>query len=310
MSLGGLMSSLYLRTTAAAAILLGLGLTPALAQRQPTPDQRIGRLEKQVRQLQGRVFPKGQPAATAGTDEEPAATQSSVSTLDQRLDSLERQMADILRQAEENGHRLSVIEADTAKAREDQDQRLRALETAAQAAQAAATPVATTETATVPVEPSTPLVSRPKVENAVISSKPATTPSAGATDPGEDAYSEGFHLWQDKKYDQAINTLRAFTAAYPKHRRVSYANNLTGRALLDKGQPRAAAEVLLANYRSNPKGERAQDSLYYLGQSLMALGQPGQACKAYAELEDVYGSSMRADVKSMLPKAKTAAACK
>ena len=33
--------------------------------------------------------------------------------------------------------------------------------------------------------------------------------------------------------------LKAFTAAYPKHRRVSYANNLIGRALLDKGDPRA-----------------------------------------------------------------------
>ena len=34
----------------------------------------------------------------------------------------------------------------------------------------------------------------------------------------------------------------------------SYANNLVGRALLDKGQPRAAAEALLANYRNNPEG--------------------------------------------------------
>jgi TolA-binding protein len=299
----------YLRTTAAAAVLIGIGFAPALAQRQPTPEQRIGRLEKQVRQIQGRVFPKGQPAATAGTDEEPAATQSAVTTLDQRLDSLERQMADILRQAEENGHRLSVIEADAAKAREDQDQRLRALETAAQAAQTAATVPAATDVSTTSPEPSTPLVSKPKVETTSTLPKPVAG-TAGTSDPGEDAYSEGFRLWQNKKYDQAIASLRAFTAAFPKHRRVSYANNLTGRALLDKGQPRAAAEALLANYRSNPKGERAQDSLYYLGQALMALGQPGQACKAYAELEDVYGASMRAEVKAMLPKAKSNAGCK
>ena len=30
----------------------------------------------------------------------------------------------------------------------------------------------------------------------------------------------------------------------------------------------------------------------------MQLKQPGQACKAYSELEDVYGSSMRADMSS------------
>ena len=70
-----------------------------------------------------------------------------------------------------------------------------------------------------------------------------------------------------------------------------------------------AAEALLANYRGNPKGERAPDSLFYLGQSLVALKQPAQACKAYAELEDVYGASMRADLKSLLPAAKSRAGC-
>ena len=60
---------------------------------------------------------------------------------------------------------------------------------------------------------------------------------------------------------------------------MSWANNLAGRALLDKGQPRAAAEALLANYRSNPKGERAPDSLFYLGQALMKLGQPARPAR-------------------------------
>jgi TolA-binding protein len=79
--------------------------------------------------------------------------------------------------------------------------------------------------------------------------------------------------------------------------------------LLDKGEPRAAAEALLANYRANPKGERAPDSLYYLGQALMQLNQPEQACKAYAELESVYGASIRAELKRLLPPAKADARC-
>ena len=129
------------------------------------------------------------------------------------------------------------------------------------------------------------------------------------SDPGEDAYSNGFHLWQDGKYDQAIAALKAFVSDFPKHRRVSFARNLIGRALLDKGQPRTAAEALLSNYRSDPKGERAADSLYYLGQALMALHQPSQACKAYGELEDVYGSSVRPDLKSLVSKGKADAGC-
>jgi TolA-binding protein len=79
--------------------------------------------------------------------------------------------------------------------------------------------------------------------------------------------------------------------------------------MLDKGQPRAAAEALLANYRRDPKGERAQDSLFYLGQALMKLGQPGQACKAYEELQDVYSSSVRAPIQAALPGAKAEAKC-
>ena len=128
-------------------------------------------------------------------------------------------------------------------------------------------------------------------------------------DPGEEAYSEGFRLWRDGKYDQSVTALRAFISGFPNHRRVSFARNLIGRALLDKGQPRPAAEALLANYRADPKGERAPDSLYYLGQALMKLNQPGQACKAYAELEDVYGGAVRADLKSLVTKGKDEARC-
>ena len=119
----------------------------------------------------------------------------------------------------------------------------------------------------------------------------------------------GWKLWQAGEYDQAIASLRAFTSSYPKHRRVSWANNLIGRALLDKGDAQAAAQALLRNYRSNPAGERAPDSLYYLGQALTKLGQPAQACKAYAELDAVYGAKVRPDLKKLETDAKAEAQC-
>ena len=103
--------------------------------------------------------------------------------------------------------------------------------------------------------------------------------------------------------------MRAFTSAFPKHRRVSYANNLVGRALLDKGEARAAAEALLANYRNDPAGERAPDSLFYFGQALTKLGQTAQACKAYGELDAVYGAKIRPDLKALEAAAKAQAQC-
>lgn len=288
------------------AALAILSLSPAHAQRrQPTPEERIERLERQVRQVQKQVFPKGQPADTAGFVDTPAATQDSVTNLGGRLDAIERQLADIVRQSEENGNRVGVMESELARLRAEQDRRLRALETG---------PATPTDEGT-GAEPqdeqseAAPPPSRPKVENGRSETNATALTSADGADPAEAAYDQGYQLWTAGKYDAAIKSLQAFTKKYPNHRRTSWAYNLTGRAQLDKGEARLAAETLLGNYRRDKNGERAQDSLFYLGQAVMKLGQPGQACKAYAELETVYAEQIRTPLKSALPAAKAEAKC-
>ena len=288
---------------------------PAQRQAPPTPEQRIDRLERQVQQVQRQIFPKGRPADTAGFSDDPAATQSSVVTLDQRLDAIEKQMADLVRQSEENGNRIRMFESGLGQLKSDQDQRISALEQ--RVAQAAVTPPPA-EVAPPPSAPATKVKPAPgkpttppkKTADAPPPAEGGPAIAAGApVDEGEDAYTQGFRQWEAGQYDQAIGTLKAFAAAYPKHRRASYANNLIGRALLDKGDARGAASALLANYRTNPAGERAPDSLFYLGQALMKLGQPGQACKAYAELDAVYGAKVRPDLKKLETDGKAQAQC-
>ena len=224
-------------------------------------------------------------------------------------------MADMLRMSEENGHRLQSLEADLVKVRSDEEQRIQALEQRV----SAAAPVPTTSVVEPPLEPRPsgartvpprPVVAKPVIAarndlGSSIESGPAGIPG----DPGEEAYTEGFRLWEAGNFDQAITSLQSFTKAYPKHRRVSYANNLIGRSLLSKGDARNAAQVFLANYRGNPAGERAGDSLYYLGQAEMQLGQPGQACRVYAEFEAIYGAKARPDLKKQVVDAKAQAQC-
>ncbi|WP_426265704.1 tetratricopeptide repeat protein [Sphingomonas sp. LHG3443-2] len=282
--------------------LAALTLTvPAAAQKQqPTAEDRLYRLEKQTRQLQRQVFPKGQPADTAGFDDAPAASQTVVVAQSARIDALERQLAEMTRLAEENGNRVATLETELARLRTDFDARLRQLEAGGSPAPAA----------TAAAEPA----SEPAVAEVAPPPRPATTPprpvrTGDALADGEAAYDAGYQLWLSKRYPQAVTALKSMASSFPGHRRVSWANNLAGRALLDSGKPREAAEALLANYRGNPKGERAPDSLFYLGQALVALNQPAQACKAYAELEEVYGSSMRADLQKLLPPAKAKARC-
>ena len=76
--------------------------------------------------------------------------------------------------------------------------------------------------------------------------------------------------------------------AIPTGRWISWIRNLQGRAYLDDGKPATAARILLANYTDNPRGDRAADSLYYLGEALTRLNRRTEACRVYDELARVY----------------------
>jgi len=134
---------------------------------------------------------------------------------------------------------------------------------------------------------------------AVVGSAIAGLPGGVWADRNNDGYVDGY-VYNGEYYRGAPSSLSPAT---------SLDKYLLGRELLEDGKARSAAEVLLENYRSNPRGERAPHSLYYLGQALMQLRQSGQACKAYAELEQVYGTLLSADIRNLLPSAKTAAKC-
>ena len=279
------MKSAHMRYAISAAALMGIAAGPALAQRPASPEQ------QQIAILQQQL----------------AASQASALRLEQRLSSVETQLQQLINQGEISGHRVGEVESQVTTLRNDINSRLTSLESR---------PAANPQVAESSDQESVPPAARekPKVQAASLATpelpaKSTSSEEAVPSDPGEDAYSNGFHLWQDGKYDQSIAALKAFVSDFPKHRRASFARNLIGRALLDKGQPRPAAEALLSNYRTDPKGERAPDSLFYLGQALMALHQPSQACKAYSELEDVYGGSLRPDLKSLVSKGKADASC-
>ncbi|MET0269930.1 MAG: tetratricopeptide repeat protein, partial [Sphingomonas sp.] len=152
----------------------------------------------------------------------------------------------------------------------------------------------------------------PAAEPAADAAAPeAAAPAASTGDAGEDAYLAGYRLWEQKKYPEAVTALKAMAAKYPKHRRASYAQNLLGRAYLDDNKPGLAAEAFYANYQKMPRGERAPDSLYYLGQSLMSLkpAKPADACKVYAEMLDVYGEKIAQPLKDRVAKARADAKC-
>ena len=131
---------------------------------------------------------------------------------------------------------------------------------------------------------------------------------AAAGDSAEDAYNAGYRLWDQRRFADAQASLDAAATRYPAGRWISWIRNLQGRAYLDDNKPATAARILLANYQDNPRGERAADSLYYLGVALTRLNRRAEACRVYDELVQVY-PNMRDFIRTRLPEARTAARC-
>ncbi len=285
-----------------AAVLLAITATPSLAQRDPV-EQRVNRLEQEMRAVQRRVFPDGRaqfvepelrPQAPAGPGG--VAGGDALSNLNARVDALESQLRALTGQIEESDNRTRQLERELGRLRADLEGRLDRMEQ--QGAPAQVTPP--------PIAPP----ARPGRDPAPTSPPPAApaAPASGAPDDPEEAYNIGFRLWNAGQYAEAQQALEAAATRHPSTRWTSWMRNLQGRAYLDGGQPATAARVLLANYQDNPRGERAADSLYFLGQALARLDRRPEACRVYDELAQVY-PNMREFIRTRLPQARTDARC-
>ena len=279
------------------AILLAGCAVPALAQTQPV-EKRVNKLEQEMRAVQRKVFPGGAGAivepeirSQPGNVQGGVPAGSAVSDLSARVDALEAQLATLTGQIEQSGFRVRQLEETLNRFRTDAETRFSSIEKPAPAAINAAQ------------------AQEPAAEPAVSAPVQEASAAKSSVDPAEEAYNRGFRLWEKKDFAAAQVALDAMAKKYPTHPKASWARNLAGRAYLDEGKPATAAKVLLGNYQADPKGERAADSLLYLGEALMKLGKPAEACQVYDELRDVYGSSLRDMIRQRLPKARSEAKC-
>ncbi|MDH2131492.1 hypothetical protein N5J77_10190 [Sphingobium yanoikuyae] len=307
----------FLATTAIALAAPLLSAVPAAAQQNPTVELRVDRLEKEMRAVQRKVFPAGTPVEAEITRPQTptiapgSPTSSPVADLTARVGALESQLASITGQVEENSYKLKQLEEAFNRYKAEAEAR-----------------------AVTPVEAGPPVM-RPTVATDAPAPKPAaakpTTPPAKSAaapvasdarktavaaiekpdtgDAAGDAYSYGFRLWDAKFYPEAQAQLKATVDKYGDGSVGSRAANLLGRAYLDDGKPALASVAFYENYQKRPRGERAPDSLAYLGEALIQLKKPADACKVYAELEQVYGSTLSSGLRGMMDKGRTKAKC-
>ena len=288
-----------------AGAVLAAAPVPALAQDR-ADEARIRKLEAEVRALQRKVFPGGdarffepeiQPgSAPAPAASVPAPSTSALTDVLARLDGLEMQMQQLTARSEEQANTLSQLA-----------ERLAALEGAGQNAgqaggqgyvppppidrSAAGNSTATSgnlaamtgsapSAAPAPAAAARPDAARLAAVQAI--AKPQTD------DAGDDEYSYGFRLWNAGFFPEARQQLNSFVEKFPRHRRISFGRNLLGRAYLDDGMPEEAPRWFLRNYQADKNGDRAPDSLLYLGASMIAMKDTKRACIALAEFGETY----------------------
>ena len=312
-----------MRYLMAAAALTALVAGTGAAHAQSTAvEGRVDRLEREMRAVQRKVFPGGagqtiEPQIVPETNVETAGTPagSPIADLTQRVAALENQVQTLTGQVEQDGYRLKQLEDGFSAYKRATDARLKALEAGGSNAGAAGGDpvIAPVDLGEAPTRPT-----RPAADD-----KPVTKPTGtraqqvaavekpNSGDGAEDGYLYGYRLWSAKLYPEARRELEAVVTKYPNHRRASYSQNLLGRAYLDAGAPSLAAVAFYENYKKNPNGERAPDSLYYLAQALTKLKKPAsEVCKVYTELDQLYGERLSAEMKAGVAAGRVAQKCK
>ncbi|MGD9809820.1 MAG: hypothetical protein AB7U35_00620 [Sphingobium sp.] len=269
--------------------------TASAVAKDPVPvEERVDRIEKELRAVQRKVFPGGAPVqpdiTAAAPSVAPLPTSTPVTDLIARVTALETQLATLTGQVEQNSYRLRQIEDKLTKL------------------QTEATPPQPSSTAgPVGVATTTPPKAAPTGASEARKAAVAAIERPDTGDAANDAYVYGFRLWDAKFYPEAQVQLKAAVEKYGDTAVGSRTQNLLGRAYLDDGKPALASVAFYENYQKRPNGDRAAQSLAYLGEALIQLKKPADACKVYKELEANY--SLTDDLKTMAEKGRVRARC-
>ena len=275
--------------------------TPLAAQDAPLT-RRVGTLETQMKAVQRKVFPGGDPryftpdiapeAAPVAKSEGSPAT-SPVADLTARVDALERQQRTLTGAVEEAQFKVRQLDEAFTKYRGDTDFRLNAIEH----------PAGTASVAPIPAADADASAAAPR------RAAPATDVTAASTPAVSEQWRSAYALYVAKDYPKAEAAMIAFVAANPKAPLASNAQYWLGRSYMVHDSYAQAAKAFLDGYKKYPKGERAPDSLLWLGIALTELNKADEACRALNELRSVYGDKLTPALVSAATRARRDAKC-
>ncbi len=269
-------------------------------------EKRVDRIEKELRAVQRKVFPGGAPVepeitAAPGASLPPSSTP--VTDLIARVTSLESQLATLTGQVEQNSYKLRQME--------DRLDKMKAelMPAPPQISNGPSGSTATASSSSAAAAPQQPASAAPAAASEARKAAVAAIERPNTGDSAQDSYTYGFRLWDAKFYPEAQVQLKTAVEKYGNSSFGSRAQNLLGRAYLDDGKPALASVAFYENYQKRPEGDRAAQSLTYLGEALIQLNKPADACKVYSELDQRYGPTLTTDLRAMADKGRTRAKC-
>jgi tol-pal system protein YbgF len=259
-------------------------------------EKRVGKLESEMRAVQRKVFPGGDPrffepeiAAPAAAPAAAVGNPASAPLVDltARVGELERQLREMTGAIEANQFKLRQLEEAQTKLRADVEFRLAALEGGGAAAVGAAA-----------------IPAKPGAKPPATAKTPAAPPAASADAAWKAAYAHAL----DKDWPSTETAMTDFIAAYPKSPRIPQAQYWLGRSFAARDQHAQAAKSFLELYQTAPLSPRGPDSLLGLATAMNGLKKPKDACRVIGELESVYGEKLtpaqQTEAKALRTKAK------
>lgn len=281
-----------------------LALTaPALAQDlDPVRvEKRVGKLESEMRAVQRKVFPGGDPkffepeiTAPAPAPAAPVGTPASAPLVDltERVGQLEAQLRTQTGQMETMQFQLRQQAELITKLRADFEFRLNALE-------AAAAPPATA------LMPGTAAATPPKPG---AKPDPKAKPDAARPATADAAWKQAYAPALAKDWPATEAAMTDFIATWPKSTRLPQAQYWLGKSHAARDQHAQAAAAFLQLYQTAPKSDRAPDALLGLATAVNGLKKPKDACRVLGELDSVYGAKLtpaqKAEAKTLGTRAK------
>jgi tol-pal system protein YbgF len=300
---------------------------PAVAQTSSELAPLIERLQRLERDLQtlnvqiarGAMAPVARESAVPGAAPAPPLPPASAGALQNRLVALEEDLRALTGAFEGFNHQVQQLNQRLDKLTADLDFRLAAIERGqAGAPRAQAAPAAQsapgaregvlgtmTEREVAP-PPGAGKIARAAPPPAAVTAAPAAVLPPG---PAKDQYAFAFGLLRQANYDQAEAALAEFVRLHPDDPLAGNARYWLGETYYVRGNHLKAAEVFAENYKLDPKGQKAPDTLLKLGMSLATLDRGQQACITFGELRKKFPDAPQA-INTTLERERKRLSCK